>query len=66
MRKNTDLLEQLLAEMFAPVSQRNYLDLYYESCTKLHHIGTSGEILGLLVLTHLSEQTETLLYCTFL
>lgn len=61
MQKKTELVQQLLAEMFAPLNQGNYLDMYYKNPTQLNHSTTSGEILGLLLLTHASEQAEVLL-----
>lgn len=33
MQKKTELVQQLLAEMFAPLNQGNYLDMYYKNPT---------------------------------
>lgn len=63
MQKKTEMVQQILAEVFAPLSQRSYSDLHSKSPTQLHHTTTSGEILGLLLLTHASEQAEMLPCC---
>lgn len=64
MQKKTEMVQQILAEVFAPLSQRSYSDVHCKTPTQLHHTTTtSGEILGLLLLTHAREQTEMLPCC---
>lgn len=60
MQKKTEMVQQILADGFAPLSQRNYSDVHCKTRTQLHHPTASGEILDLLVLTHASEQAEML------
>jgi len=61
MQKETELVQHLLAEVFAPLSQRDYSDVYCKSLIYLYHTTTSGEILVFFILTHASEQAEATL-----
>lgn len=63
MQKKTEIVQQILAEAFAPLSQRSYSDVHCKTPTQLHHTQTSEENLGLLFLTHASEQAEMLPCC---
>lgn len=63
MQKKTEIVQQILAEEFAPLSQRSYSDVHCKTPTQLHHTQTSEENLGLLFLTHASEQAEMLPCC---